>query len=152
MPQQKRRARRRTGLRAQQVQFLIAMEDWDALRAAVGKQVSDATLRSVVSEYKARADEGNQRAQRILEQLKELGIRPGFGGRGARAPRVPFDQPVVRKVQVVKRKTEGARTYVLSGISLRPYVDPEEPGVKPLPKDLAVTVTYRKAGRIEIGW
>jgi len=37
-------------------------------------------------------------------------------------------------------------------LSLKPYVDPEEEGVKPLPEDLHVSVTYRKSGRIESSW
>ncbi len=143
---------RKQGLRAKEIQLLIAVEDWEAIEKAVAKdQVSYMTMRSVVREYRDLADQGNAKAQAILEKLKEAGVTAGFRNTGPRASRIAFDEPVTRKIQVVENKKTGNKTYLLSGISLKPYVEPEK-GVKTLPDDLEVEVVYRKKGAIEIRW
>lgn len=146
------KATRRRGLRANDLQALIALEDWDAIARAVATEaVSYATLRSVVQGYQDLAQKGHARAEAILARLQEAGVRAGFRRRGPRAARIAFDEPVPRKIQVVENKKTGHKTYLLSGLSLKPYVEPEK-GVKALPEDLEVQVVYRKNGTIEIHW
>lgn len=143
---------RKQGLRAKDVQVLIAVEDWEAVEKAVeAETVSYMTLRSIVREYRELAEKGNERAQEILEKLKETGVTAGFRNTGPRASRIAFDEPLSRKIQVVENKNTGNKTYLVSGISLRPYVDPEK-GVRALPDALEVQVTYRRKGVIEISW
>jgi hypothetical protein len=139
-------------MRAVEVQGLIALQDWAAVGKAVAEEaVSAATLRSVVGGYRQLADEGNERAREILGRLEEAGVTVGLRRGGPRATRIAFDEPLTRKVQVVENKKTGHRAYFVSGLSLKPFVDTEK-GVKALPDDLLVQVTYRRNGRIEIGW
>lgn len=80
---------RRQGLRAKDLQTLIALEDWEALgKAAEAEEVSYMTLRSVVRTYQDLAERGNERAKAILDHLKEAGVKAGFRRRGPRAARI----------------------------------------------------------------
>jgi len=143
---------RRQGLRAKDIQALIALQDWETLgKVAEAEEVSYMTLRSVVRGYQDLAEKGNERAEEILTKLKEAGIKAGFRRRGPRAARIAFDDPITRKIQVVENKKTGNKGYLISGISLKPYVEPQR-GIQALPEDLEVRVVYRKKGRIEISW
>jgi hypothetical protein len=143
---------RRQGLRAKDLQTLIALQDWEAIgKAAEAEEVSYMTLRSVVQSYQDLAEKGNERAKEILDHLQEAGVKAGFRRRGPRASRIAFDEPVSRKIQVVENKKTGNKAYLLSGISLKPYVQPGK-GVRALPEDLEVQVVYRKKGTIEVRW